>query len=190
MYVIVGLGNPGPSYYDTRHNVGFMVLDLWNKKYDLKYIRDVGPSQVAFCNILRKKVTLVRPLTFMNLSGRAVKRIVEKYQISDYSKLLVISDDLNLPFGSIRLRGEGSYGGQKGLKSLISELGSSEFPRLRIGIGPGYANAVKYVLSPFSKKEKKDLHLILDMASKAVESFITEGLEKTASQYNKNYLET
>jgi PTH1 family peptidyl-tRNA hydrolase len=95
-----------------------------------------------------------------------------------------------LPFGSIRLRGEGSSGGQKGLKSLILELGSAEFPRLRIGIGPGYANAVKYVLSSFSKKEKKDLPLILEMASEAVETFITEGLVKTASQYNKNYLET
>jgi len=190
LYVIVGLGNPGPSYHDTRHNVGFMVLDLWQKKYNLKYTRDVGPSQVSFCNILGKKITFVRPLTFMNLSGRAVKRIVDKYQVSDYSKLLVISDDLNLPFGSIRLRGEGSSGGQKGLKSMILELGTAEFPRLRIGIGPGYANAVKYVLSPFSKKEKKDLPLILDMASEAVESFITAGLEKTASQYNKNYLET
>lgn len=189
MYVIVGLGNPGPLYKDTRHNIGFMVLDLWQKKFDLKYTRDVGPSQVAFCNILRKKVIFVRPLTFMNLSGRAVKRIVEKYQVSDYSKLLVISDDLNLPFGTVRLREEGSSGGQKGLKSLISELGSSEFPRLRIGIGPGYADAVKYVLSPFSKKEKKDLNLILDIAVEAGETFMTAGLEKTMSQYNKNYLE-
>ena len=190
MYVIVGLGNPGPLYKDTRHNIGFMVLDLWQKKFDLKYTRDVGPSQIAFGNILKQKVILVRPLTFMNLSGRAVRRIIEKYRISGYSNLLVISDDLNLPFGSIRLRGYGSSGGQKGLQSLISELGTSEFPRLRIGIGAGYADAVKYVLSPFSKREKKDLKLILDMAVEAVEMFITAGLEKTMSQFNKNYLET
>lgn len=189
MYVIVGLGNPGPLYKDTRHNIGFMALDLWQKNFNLKFTRDVGPSQVAFYNILRKKVIFVRPLTFMNLSGRAVRKIVEKYRLSDYSKLLVISDDLNLPFGSIRLRGGGSAGGQKGLKSLISELGTSEFPRLRIGIGPGYSDSVRYVLSPFNKKEKRDLQLILDMAVEAGETFMAAGLEKTMSQYNKNYLE-
>jgi PTH1 family peptidyl-tRNA hydrolase len=189
LYVIVGLGNPGPSYQYTRHNIGFMVLDLWQKRLDLKYTRDVGPSQVSFGNILKNKIIFVRPLTFMNLSGRAVKRIIDKYQISDFSKLLVISDDLNLPFGSIRLRGEGSSGGQKGLHSIISELGTSEFPRIRIGIGPGYADAVKYVLSPFSKKEKKDLNLILEMTVEAVEAFMTSNLEKTMSQYNKNYLD-
>jgi len=189
LYVIVGLGNPGPSYKDTRHNVGFMTLDLWQHKLGLKYTRDVGPSQVAYYRALKEKIILLRPLTFMNLSGNAVRKIIDKYQISDYSKLLVISDDLNLPFGSIRLRRNGSSGGQKGLQSIIEKIGSSDFPRLRIGLGFGYQDAVKFVLSPFNKTEKKELPLILDRAVEAIEMFLGAGIEKTMSEYNKNYLE-
>ena len=189
MYVIVGLGNPGLSYKETRHNVGFMVLDLWQKKLGLKYTRDVGPSQVAYYRNFKDKVILVRPLTFMNLSGNAVKRIADKYQLSDLSNMLVVSDDLNLPFGSIRIRRSGSSGGQKGLQSIIERLGTNEFPRLRIGLGFGYRDAVKFVLSPFNKAEKKELPLVLEMAVQALENFITEGIEDTMSQFNKNYLE-
>jgi len=189
LYVIVGLGNPGEAYKDTRHNVGFMVLDLWQKKFGLKYIRDVGPSQVAFCRNFTEKVILVRPLTFMNLSGNAVKRIADKYQLSDFSKLVVVSDDLNLPFGSIRIRRGGSSGGQKGLQSIIERLGTNEFPRLRIGLGFRYRDAVKFVLSPFNKTEKQDMPLVLDVSAQALENIIVNGIENTMSQFNKNYLE-
>ena len=189
MYVIVGLGNPGSSYQDTRHNIGFMVLDEICRKNKLKSIRDVGPSQSVSYTCSGHPVMLVRPLTYMNLSGRAVKRFVDKNNISDYSKVLIVCDDINLPFGVLRLRSSGSAGGQKGLVSIIRELGTQEFPRLRVGIGDTFRDAAEYVLSPFTKKEKSDLPFIIHAAVEAIETFITEGTLTAMSIHNKNVLD-
>jgi PTH1 family peptidyl-tRNA hydrolase len=132
---------------------------------------------------------LLKPLTFMNLSGRAVKFAVDYYNFKDYTKLLVISDDINLPFGSIRLRGSGSAGGQKGMKSIIDSLSTNDFPRLRIGVGMPPYDTADYVLSSFSKTEKEILPKILDWAIDALDSFVLHGLKTTMSKFNKNILE-
>jgi PTH1 family peptidyl-tRNA hydrolase len=125
----------------------------------------------------------------MNLSGRAVKKILDYYRISDYSRILIILDDINLPFGVIRLRPDGSAGGQKGLVSIINELQTNKIPRLRIGIGNSFRDAANYVLSPFNKKEKTDLPFIINTTVNAVESFMDEGIDTAMDKYNKNILE-
>jgi PTH1 family peptidyl-tRNA hydrolase len=190
LYLIVGLGNPGLSYKHTRHNVGFMVLDFLGKKYRLKFEKDQGPSRTAQFSLEKRSVLLIKPLTFMNLSGQAVKAITNKKRIYDLATMLVICDDINLPFAELRLRGSGSAGGQKGLLSIISQLGTSEFARLRIGIGTNFSDAADYVLSPFLPPERKTLPLILEQAAAAVESFIMKGLDSTMNLYNKNILES
>jgi len=189
LHVIVGLGNPGLSYKQTRHNIGFMVLDLLTRRHHLKFEKDKGPYRTVSFSLKNQKVLLLKPYTFMNLSGQAVQAVVTKKRIYDLSTLLVICDDINLPFGSLRLRGSGSAGGQKGLVSIISSLGTDEFARLRLGIGSNFSDAADYVLSPFSGPERKELPDLLGQAAEAVESFVLEGLNSTMSRYNKNILE-
>lgn len=188
MYFIIGLGNPGLTYKRTRHNVGFMVLDVLGKKYQVKFGRDSGPSRTAKFTLVKQSILLAKPYTYMNLSGKAVKALIDKYKIKDLSKMLVICDDINLPFGVLRMRASGSAGGQKGLVSIINQLATAEFPRLRIGIGNHFSDAAAYVLSPFSEKEQQDLSLILHSAAEAVESFIVNDLHYTMSRYNRNWL--
>lgn len=189
MYIIVGLGNPGSEYEDTRHNVGFMALDTLARRFHLRFSRKRGLFEFVTFNFNHQEVLLVKPLTFMNRSGVAVKAALQKYEVSELSRLLIVCDDFNLPFGTLRLRPSGSHGGQKGLQSIISVLGSQDFPRLRIGIGYDFSDAAQYVLSPFSKNEKKELPIILNWAADAIESFVVNGLEYTMSRYNRNFLE-
>ncbi len=190
MYLIVGLGNPGLVYKNTRHNAGVMVLDRICKKHKLKFTRAAGPFQSVSLTYAGEEVRLIKSRTYMNDSGRAVIKAVKAAQLSNYSRLLIIADDINLPFGSLRLREGGSAGGQKGLQSVIHSLGTNQFPRLRIGIGDHFSDATEYVLSPFSKKEMEDLPFVLQYAMEAVESFVAEGLTQTMSKYNRNFLET
>lgn len=166
-----------------------MVLDRFAEKYDLRFRRYRGLYKMSQMNYQGKKMILVKPLTFMNLSGRAVKSVVDYYHLEDHTKLLVISDDINLPFGAIRLRGSGSAGGQKGLNSIIETLSTTAFPRLRIGVGTPRYDTADYVLSSFSKSEKESLPKIFDWATAALESFVLNGLQFTMSEYNKNILE-
>ena len=189
MYVIIGLGNPGRIYRDTRHNIGYMVLDEICKEYKLKSHRDIGPSQIASFDYSQSEVFLMRPLSYMNLSGRAVKRFLVNHDIYDYSRVLLILDDINLPFGVIRLRPSGSAGGQKGLLSVIKELNTNEIPRMRIGIGNSFKDAADYVLSPFNKREKADLPFIINAAVNATKSFMDDGIDLAMDKYNKNILE-
>ncbi|MEJ2636812.1 MAG: aminoacyl-tRNA hydrolase [Calditrichia bacterium] len=189
MYIIFGLGNPGPQYEMTRHNVGYMVLDELVKRYDVLFKRGNGPFEASACYFNDHQILFVKPLTFMNLSGEAVSFLIDEYNFHDYSKLLVVLDDINLPFGTIRLRPYGSDGGQKGLRSIIDALEDRGIPRLRIGIGDNFSDAVDYVLSPFTAKEREDLPLILKHAVDAVESFIEEGIGLTMSRYNRNFLD-
>jgi PTH1 family peptidyl-tRNA hydrolase len=166
-----------------------MVLDDICKQFKLKSHRDIGPSQFASFDYSESNVFLMRPLSYMNLSGRAVKRFLENHNISDYSKVLIILDDINLPFGVLRLRSSGSAGGQKGLVSVIKELNTDKIPRMRIGIGDSFRDAADYVLSPFSKKEKADLPFIINAAVNAVKLFIDDGIDAVMDKYNKNILE-
>lgn len=187
MKLIVGLGNPGRIYADSRHNIGFSVVRHIAKSYKIVLKRDKDVlSQNGKCKIGDQHVMLAMPLTFMNLSGAALSGLLKKYRIG-LDSLLVICDDLDLAFGRLKLRPSGSSGGQRGLKSAIDAIGSTQFARLRIGIGrPAKAlEATEYVLSPFNKKEKQALKGIIEKASLCCETWVTKEVAETMNIYNK-----
>ena len=186
MWLIVGLGNPGTKYEFTRHNCGFLVIDELARRAG----REV---RIPECQALTAKVViggesavLAKPQTFMNLSGAAVAALKQKYEIADASHVLVISDDLALPFGKLRVRLKGSAGGQNGLKSVIAKLGTHDFPRLRLGIAPDHpiADASDFVLSDFPKKDRQALTEMVALAADAVEVLLTNGIADAMSKYN------
>ncbi|UCE05439.1 MAG: aminoacyl-tRNA hydrolase [bacterium] len=187
-FLIVGLGNPGREYEQTRHNVGFIVVDFLASRFKKSFTKFHDTFWITSFKLNQQKIVLLKPATFMNLSGVAVALGIEQYDI-DLSNLLVICDDINLKFGTIRIRSKGRDGGQKGLRSIISNLGTQDFPRLRIGIGDHIDDAADYVLSPFNSAEKKELSLIIQTAADTVESFVLNGIEFTMSRFNRNYLE-
>ncbi|MCX8127295.1 MAG: aminoacyl-tRNA hydrolase [Synergistetes bacterium] len=181
MRLVVGLGNPGPKYEFTRHNFGFRVIDFLAGRWDLKVDR-------YECKALTGRkdngVLLVKPMTYMNRSGEALKELISKYKVSPHD-VLVIYDDLYLPFGVIRIRKLGGAGGHKGMESIISTLGTEEIPRLRLGIGPPPPSGYEYyVLSEFTDKEMKLLPFILRRATDAIELILAEGIDKAMSLYN------
>ncbi len=189
LFAVVGLGNPGKEYEQTRHNIGFLVVDELNRRHKGKFKQGHRTYFESRIRIKNKIVLLFKPVTYMNLSGEAVRNIVNHYQISPHKQLLIVVDDINLPYGTLRLRLSGSDGGQKGLRSIIQALHTEDFPRLRVGIGAGGIQDVSdYVLSEFSVEEKKDLPLIIQWAADAVESFVLQGPEVTMSRFNKNIL--
>ncbi len=188
MYLIVGLGNPGPQYADTRHNVGFMVIDELSRMLGLSFRLREGLFFEASTRWRQKTIVFVKPITYMNHSGEAVKRAVNRYQLGDYARMLIVLDDLQLPFGVLRLRPGGSDGGQKGLRSIINALGTQQIPRLRIGIGDHYTDASQYVLSPFNSQEREQLPFLLEQAAEAVKVFIAHGIAAAMNRFNKNVL--
>lgn len=188
-FLIVGLGNPGKKYQKTRHNVGFMVIDSLAARFKQSFDKFQNIASAACVSDKKTEVILLKPKTFMNLSGIAVAAGISKYDIA-LSHLLIICDDINLTFGTIRIRSKGSDGGQKGLQSIIQELGTQDFPRLRIGVGDHFDDAAEYVLSSFNAAERKELHSIIKTASDATLSFIHNGIELTMSRFNRSYLET
>lgn len=190
MHALIGLGNPGKNYENTRHNVGFMVLDKLANQYQGSFKKGKGPYVQTKIHIQGKPTLLIKPTTFMNLSGQAVRHVYDYYDFDSYSHLLIVIDEFNLPFGTLRLKPSGSAGGQKGLKSILQSLHTNEVPRMRIGIGNEFANASSYVLSPFSKKEQKELPLIIDTAADAAEHFVSRGIEDTMNSFNRNLLDT
>lgn len=190
MYIIIGLGNPGEEYAQTRHNVGFMVVDKLHEKYGRRFKKGRGPYFQEKVLLRNKPVLFVKPATYMNLSGNAVRHIVDYYKITDLGKLLIVLDDFNIPFGSLRLKPDGSAGGQNGLNSIFQALHTRQIPRLRIGIGnsrvqPG-RDTKNFVLSTFNKSEQKKLPEVIDWAANAAESFIENGIDATMNQYNRN----
>jgi len=187
-FLIVGLGNPGNEYEKTRHNSGFMVVDCLATKYKISFNKLNNIYWITSFKYNRENIILMKPATFMNLSGIAVAAGIKHYNII-LSNLLIVCDDINLPFGTLRIRSKGSDGGQKGLRSIISSLGTQNVPRLRIGIGNHFDDAVDYVLLSFSKKELKNLPIIINQAANAVECFVVNGIELTMSRFNSNYLE-
>lgn len=185
---ITGLGNPGKRYEKTRHNVGFMVLDELIERFKGKFKLETTNYLSAKVSIQSTPVFLIKPITYMNQSGRAVKQFIQYYKINDFSNLLIVCDDVNLPFGTVRVREGGSSGGQKGLESIIEELKTEDIPRLRIGIGDEFDDAVSHVLSQFTKSEKKALPDIINHAADAAECFVAYDLQKTMNEYNRNIL--
>lgn len=187
--LIVGLGNPGRRYAGNRHNVGFQVLDRLAAAHGLAFSRSQGQALIATGQIANRPVILAKPQTYMNESGRAVAALVRFYQI-DMLNLLVVYDDLDLPFGTLRLRPEGSAGGHHGMESIIAALGRQDFPRLRIGIGrpPGRMDPVEYVLQDFDREQQEFLSELYDRAVKAIESFLSEGIVLTMSRHNTSVI--
>ncbi len=186
-YLIIGLGNPGLKYRKTRHNIGFLVVDRLAQAMGVRLKKGRGPYEITEFQIDGKSVLLAKPLTFMNNSGQAVAELVNYFDI-DFSHLLVILDEVELDFGRLRLRAQGSAGGHNGLRSIIQHLNTKLFARLRIGIGTEYArkDMTKFVLSNFSRNEQKELDFILDQAVDAVLGFIRDGIDKAMTQYNRS----
>jgi PTH1 family peptidyl-tRNA hydrolase len=187
MYLIVGLGNPGSEYEWTRHNVGFLLVDKLAAGAGVTVKRRECRSLVGGGVIEGQRSKLVKPQTYMNLSGEAVACLRAKDDQLEIGKsLIVISDDLALPFGTIRLRARGSAGGHNGLKSMIAALGTNEFIRLRIGIQPEHpvSDAKKFVLDEFASAERRALKEILERSVAAVRSVLQEGIAKAMSLYN------
>ncbi|HVE55566.1 MAG TPA: aminoacyl-tRNA hydrolase [Pyrinomonadaceae bacterium] len=184
-WLIVGLGNPGLRYEKTRHNLGFMLIDKLAQKLQTQVRREECRALVGRGAIENQTVELVKPQTFMNLSGEAVSCLVKKSDRS-IEKLIVISDDLALPFGKIRLRPKGTHGGQNGLRSIIDCLRTPDFIRLRIGIQPDHpiGSASNFVLENFSKSDFSEVENILETSVDAIFSVIKDGVEKAMAQYN------
>ena len=187
MKLIVGLGNPNREYRDTRHNVGFMVIDEIARRHQLTL--GMAPSQVPDAFVAKKYGTdpllVAKPLTFMNRSGDAVAALVHYYDIP-VGDLLVVVDEVALPFGRLRARPRGSAGGHNGLKSLIERLGTSEFARLRLGVGRGdpRRDLADHVLAKFEPEERPVLDEFITRAADAAEMFAAEGIEKVMNAYN------
>jgi PTH1 family peptidyl-tRNA hydrolase len=195
MKIIVGLGNPGEKYKNTRHNVGFIVTEALASKHNIS-----GKTESKFNAIVGKgvinseQVVIVQPLTYMNLSGEAVSKILNWYK-SDISELIVVFDDISLDLGTIRFRANGSAGGHNGIKSIISSCGSQNFSRLKIGIGPhpGEHALTSFVLEKFTKDETELLNKISKLSVEALEDYLSSGINFAQNKYNgtntKTFLE-
>lgn len=185
MRVVVGLGNPGSKYEGTRHNVGFDVIWELTRRWGAGRSQEKFEAELSEARVGDEKVLLVRPQTYMNLSGRSVSQLVKFYQLP-LDDLLVICDDLNLKTGQLRLRGAGSAGGQKGLVSIIQSVGSERFPRLRVGIDrPAEGqDAATYVLAKFRKEELDSMDDAARRAAAGVELWVAAGLEAAMNQIN------
>lgn len=185
-FLIVGLGNPGHKYQENRHNIGFMAIDRLAARHDIKLNSMRNLAIVGNGRIHERAVTLAKPQTFMNLSGDSVGPLAAFYKIPP-AQVLVVYDELDLPFGTIRLREQGSAGGHNGMKSIINHLGM-EFPRLRLGIGrpPGRMGPAAWVLRDFEAAERPLLEEIFSEALQAIETFITDGIQLAMSRHNKH----
>jgi PTH1 family peptidyl-tRNA hydrolase len=178
--LIVGLGNPGREYADTRHNVGFMLLDRLAARERVDWRKERSwQADVAKAG----SVILAKPLTYMNLSGQSVRPLASFHKIEP-RQMLIVLDDMALPLGKLRFRADGSSGGQKGLKSIIEHFGTPAIPRLRIGIGAAAAGAVDHVLGRFALEEREPLAQSLDRALEAIDHAQTRGLEAAMNAYN------
>lgn len=174
-HIIIGLGNPGRNYANTRHNIGFVVVDELARRGGASTARKRFRSELIDTRLPAGKVTLVKPQTYMNESGHAVREVRNWYR-ADLEQILVVVDDLDLPFGELRLRQRGSAGGHNGLKSIIGQLGTQEFPRLRVGIGRGPDQARAHVLANFAPSEREQLPVVVSAAADAVELWMSEGI--------------
>jgi len=189
-YLLIGLGNPGREYKDNRHNVGFMLIDRIAVRLNARGMKVQSKAIVTSAMYEERKLILTKPQTYMNLSGQSVQGLVHFYKIP-LTNVMILSDDLDIPFGTIRIRAAGGPGGQRGMSSIIESLGTKDFPRLRIGIGrpPGRMDPANYVLQNFSRDEMKTLSEVLDHAAEAVFAFVTDGLNKAMNEFNGSVAE-
>jgi len=187
MKLIVGLGNPGREYEMTRHNLGFMLIDRLLGRAGGRRFRSESSAKVAEVELAGQRVLLAKPQTYMNLSGDAVRPLLDRYGEGKPASLLVASDDVALPFGMIRVRARGSAGGQKGLKSIIERLGTQEFARLRLGVKPDHPldDLSRFVLSPIRNRDHAQLEETLERAVDAVTVILSEGVERAMARFNE-----
>ena len=187
MQLIVGLGNPGPEYAETWHNIGFGLVDRLFERSGTRRFRSESQASVAEVSLRGISVLLVKPVTFMNASGDAVRPLLDKYGEGKASNLIVACDDVALPFGSVRVRPRGSDGGQKGLRSIVNRIGGQEFCRVRMGIGPDHplGDLADFVLSPVPRRLKVEVGEMIDKAADAVEVVLLEGVEKAMQMFNR-----
>ena len=185
-YLIVGLGNPDRENRGNRHNVGFMVLDQLADRLETSFSRVKMQAMMTAIRWNDERLILIKPQTYMNLSGQAVSSFLRYYKLP-LEHLLVVYDDVDLPFETLRLKPNGGDAGQKGVRSIIQQLGTQEFPRLRVGIGrpPGRTPVSSYVLQDFSSAEKELLPFVLDQAASAAFHFIEHGLDSAMTLYNQ-----
>ncbi|MEJ2049465.1 MAG: aminoacyl-tRNA hydrolase [Calditrichota bacterium] len=189
MYLIVGLGNPGPKYTHTRHNAGFMVLDRYAAKISVSFRQGRGPYDYAFLTSASNQIMLIKPNTYVNFSGNALKYIFENMIDIDLAKILIVLDDLDLPFGTIRFRQRGGSAGHKGLENIINAINTKNIARLRIGIGNGYDDPIQYVLSDFSAEEFEKIDIVLDAACEGINTFINDGIKAAMNLHNRNLMD-
>ncbi len=190
MWLVVGLGNPGSEYAGTRHNAGFMVVQRLGQRWNLKFERRACSSRLTETRRGRTKIILALPQTFMNQSGLAVQSLLSTYKIKP-ENLLVIYDDLDLPLGEIRIRPQGSPGSHKGMKSIVEVLGTTLFPRVRLGIGPRpeSVEAADYVLSQFSVDEKPKIKEAVEKACQAIEMIVAGRLAEAMNTFNRRQVD-
>src|SRR5215211_7990709 len=184
-YLLIGLGNPGREYQSNRHNFGFMLIDRLAVRFIARMLKVQSKAIVTSGIYQDRKVILAKPQTYMNLSGQSAQGLLNFYKIP-VENMLIAHDDLDIPFGTIRIRPKGGPGGQGGMTSTISQLGTKDFPRLRLGIGrpPGRMDPAAFVLQDFSREEMKVLSEIIDWAADAVLEFVKNGLNAAMNKYN------
>ena len=187
MYIIVGLGNPGKDYKNTRHNIGFDVIDVIADKANISVMEKKHKALVGKGVVAGQKVILAKPQTYMNLSGESVRSLLDYYKVDETDELIVISDDISLPPGQIRIRKKGSAGGHNGLKNIIAHLGHDSFHRIKMGVGekPKGFDLADYVLGHFDKTDRAIMDAAALDAVAAIEMILTEGADTAMNHYNK-----
>ena len=185
-FLVAGLGNPGEEYANTPHNLGFRVVDRLAESNAIRVSRKENMSLVGLGAIRGKRVALAKPQTFMNLSGPSIQGLLERYGLKP-DRLLLVYDELDIPWGTLRIRPRGSAAGHNGIKSVIQSLGTNEFPRVRIGIRPDHPveDGARFVLAPFKRAQKQEVEETVGRAAEAVESILAEGVEKSMAVYNR-----
>ncbi|MFH5836133.1 aminoacyl-tRNA hydrolase [Proteiniclasticum sp. C24MP] len=183
MYLIAGLGNPGKDYEHTRHNAGFMVMDRLAEKLGIQFDRNKFKGKVAEGRIGSEKVVLLKPQTFMNLSGESIREAADFYKLAP-EEVLVVFDDVSLEVGKIRIRKKGSAGGHNGIKSTILHLATENFPRVKVGVGAPKHDMVKHVLGKFSQEEAEKMEKTLSASRDAVIAILENGIDSAISEYN------
>jgi len=183
MFLIVGLGNPGSQYEDTRHNIGFKVVDNIAKEYNIEVNRQKFKGIYGEGFINGEKVILLKPTTYMNLSGESIREVVDFYKLSN-EDVLVIYDDISLDVGRLRIRDKGSAGGHNGIKSIIAHLGTDVFSRIKVGVGQPNVDLVNYVLGKFTKEEMEVLSESIEASTKATKEIISDDIKTAMNKFN------
>lgn len=183
MILIVGLGNPGKQYEKTRHNIGFDVIDYMANKYNIDVNREKFKGICGEGFIENKKVILLKPLTYMNLSGESIREFANFYKLED-DEIIVVYDDISLDIGRLRIREKGSAGGHNGIKSIIQNLGGDKFPRVKVGVGQPKDNLVNHVLGKFSKEDREHIEKVIPVVSDAIVEIVRNDAKESMNKFN------